>query len=106
VYLRTWLLDLAVAVITCKREEITSYEDAEELVVYDMDSRTIKFSLRKPRNIEVLEDVLEERGCDLWVFITASIPESVRDIIENMGVKVQIVRRAPLKEILEELFAP
>jgi len=95
---------LAVAVLTCKNSCVTSYEESEELVVYDMNERAVKFSLRKPRNIEMLEDILEDRGCDFWVFITADISEDVKSIIEDMGVKIQIVERKPLKEILEELF--
>ena len=96
---------MAVAVFTCRKNYVTSYEDAEELVVYDMDNRTIKFSLKKPRSIEVLEDILEDRNCDFWVFITTSIPEDVKSIIEEMGVKVQIVEKSPLKEVIKELFA-
>ncbi|GEM_PF-980121 len=95
---------MSIAVLTCKGNIVTSYDEAEELVVYDMDSRVVKLSLKKPSSIEVLEDIFEDQGYDFWVFITTSIPEYVRDIIEDMGVKVQIVRSGSLREVLEELF--
>lgn len=95
---------MSIAVLTCKGSIVTSYEEAEELIVYDMDSRAVKLSLKKPNNIEVLEDLFEEHGYDFWVFITTSIPEYVKDVIEAMGVKVQIVKSGSLREVLEELF--
>lgn len=98
------MFNLAVAVFTCKRDYVTGYEDAEELVVYDMDSKAVMFKVKKPRDIGVLEDILDDEGLDLWVFVTASIPEDVKSAIEDMGVKVQLVEKMSLREILEELF--
>jgi len=95
---------LSIAVLTCKGSIVTSYDEAEELVVYDMDSRTVKLLLKKPSSIEVLEDLFEDQGYDFWVFITTSISEYMREVIEYMGVKVQIVRSGSLREVLEELF--
>jgi len=93
---------MASIVFTCKNNEIVGFNEAEELVVYDMDSKKITARLKKPRNIELLEDILEEY--DPWIIATVEVDPEIHDQLREMGFKVEIVKPSKLNDYIEEVF--
>ncbi len=93
---------MASIVFTCKNNEIVGFNEAEELVVYDMDSKKITARLKKPRSIELLEDILEEY--DPWIIATVEVDPEIHDQLREMGFKVEIVKPSKLDDYIEEVF--
>jgi hypothetical protein len=93
---------LASIVLTCRRGDIVSYVEADELVVFDMDSKDIVARLKKPRDLGLLEDLLEEY--DPWVVVTAYVDPEIQEALRDMGFKVEVVKSVKLSEYLNDVF--
>jgi len=94
---------LGSVIMTCKGEFIVSYDEADELVVYDMDVKKIVYRLRKPQNPLLLEDVLE--GLDPWVIVSEYISPEVSEVLRDMGVKIELTKKREVREFVAEVFA-
>lgn len=90
------------AILTCKGEFIVSYDEANELIVYDMDSKRVVYKFKKPSSPLLLEDVLED--FDPWVVVSEYISPEVIEILRDMGVKIEITRRCKVSEYVESVF--
>jgi len=93
---------LASIVLTCRRGDIVSYVEADELVVFDMDSKDIVARLKKPRDLGLLEDLLEEY--DPWVVVTAHVDPEIQEALRDMGFKVEVVKSVKLSEYINDVF--
>ncbi|MEM4482094.1 MAG: hypothetical protein QXK88_04775 [Desulfurococcaceae archaeon] len=93
---------LATAVLTCKGDLVVSYNEAEELVIYDMQAKRVISRLRKPSNALLLEEILED--FDPWVIFSEDIPADIVDAIRDMGIKVQLVKGYTVEGLISELF--
>lgn len=89
-------------IITCKNDRVVSFEEASEVVVYDMDARKVVHKAEKPSRLYVLEDVAEE--FDSCALLTTSVSTEVREVLEEMGLKVVLVKPSALAEILSDIF--
>jgi predicted Fe-Mo cluster-binding NifX family protein len=93
---------MATIVLTCKGDTIVSIEEAEELVVFDIDSKSIVTRIKKPNQLELLEDMLEEY--DPWAIVTSQVTDETFELLREMGLKVELVETRKLKDYLEEVF--
>lgn len=93
---------MGTVVLTCRGNTVVSYTEADELVIYDMEARRVVSRLRKPDNPVLLEDMLED--LDAWAILSEGVPPSVSDVIRDMGIKVQLVARRNIKDLIDELF--
>lgn len=93
---------MGTIVFTCKGDTIVSYEDADELLVYDMDSKRLVHKLKKPQDPFLLEDLLEEY--DPWVVVSEGVSPEIGGLLRDMGVKLEFTRKRKIGEFLEEVF--
>ncbi len=89
-------------IITCKNDVVVKYEDAREIVIYDMDSKKIVLRREKPPRPELLEDIVEEY--DVCAMLTASIEPETEEVFATMGVKVVLVKQSNIEEVINEIF--
>ncbi|MEM4718346.1 MAG: hypothetical protein QXE81_06310 [Desulfurococcaceae archaeon] len=89
-------------ILTCKNNLIVTYEEAVDLVVYDMDLRKIIGIVRKPSDPLILEDLAEEY--DPWVIVTKGISEENEEILRDIGVKIVITKRNNIMEYINEVM--
>lgn len=96
------LIELANIIISCKDDYVVSYDDADELVVYDMDERKLIDRFKKPRNIHILEDLLEKY--DPWALITESLSPEKTEVVRDMGIKIHYVNKRRVEEVIKEIL--
>ncbi|MEM1595683.1 MAG: hypothetical protein QXS24_00815 [Desulfurococcaceae archaeon] len=89
-------------ILTIKNNNIVSYDEAEELVVYDMDNRRIVARLKKPNDPVLIEDLLEEH--DLWAIVSKSISPEVAEVLRGIGIKIEITDVASIEDYIREIF--
>lgn len=89
-------------ILTCKGEFIVSYDEADELVIYDMDVKEVVHRVKKPQNPLLLEDLLE--NFDPWVVVSEYISPEVSEVLRDIGVKVELTKKRKVREFVEEIF--
>lgn len=89
-------------ILTCRGELIVSYEEANELIVYDMDSRRVILRIRKPDDPLLLEELLEDH--DPWIIVSEYVPPKVYEVLRDMGLKVELTKKCRVVEYLENVF--
>lgn len=89
-------------IILCKNNLVVSYEEATDVVIYDMDLKKKVLTMRKPPDPNLLEDTIEEY--DVCALITSSISPDYREVFEEMGVKPIIVDQNTLDNVIKEIF--
>lgn len=89
-------------IVTSKNGLIVSYEDADELVVYDMDMKSVRAVLKKPNDSTLLEDLLEDY--DVWALVTRSISEENAEIIRDAGFKIVLTKALSIDDYIKEVI--
>jgi predicted Fe-Mo cluster-binding NifX family protein len=93
---------LGSIILTTKNNKIVDYDESEELVVYDMDSRKIVARLKKPSDPSLIEDLLEEH--DPWIIVSGSMSPEVAEVLRDIGVKIEITNGGKLEDYISEVF--
>lgn len=90
-------------IISVKGDAVTELGEADELIVLDTAGREVKYRISKPFNLDLVEDIAEEYGAEL--FFTAGLPGQIREFLEEAGIKVVVVgRQRNYVDVVDELF--
>lgn len=88
--------------IAVKGGVLSGFSDAEEIIIVSPDDLRIVKRLGAPIELSALEEVIDELGAE--VLIASSIAEELVERIEELGVKVILMKPMRLDELYEELF--
>lgn len=88
--------------ITVRNDEVSSFEAAEKLLVYDVEEGRPVKSLGRPVTPDLLEDVVEEY--DAWVLFTRGITRENREPVEEAGIKIVETRAGSVVDVVKEFF--
>lgn len=89
-------------IISCREGLVVEYEEADELFIYDMDLKKVVFKCKKPRDQDVLEELIE--NYDVCAMITAGVAPENRLLFEEVGIKLVIVDKSRLDKIISDIF--
>ncbi len=92
-----------LVVFAVKDDALASLEEAEELLLYNMDTGEAT-RIRNPykRGVNMLEEFFEDM--DPSIMYVSSMGEELRFLVEENGVKVIIHPRISVKDLISELF--
>lgn len=90
-------------IISCKKELVVQYEEADELLIYDMDTRKVVFRGEKPQDPDLIEELVEDY--DVCAIITAGITPENRMFFEGIGVKPVLVDKNLVDKVINDIFA-
>lgn len=88
--------------IAVKGGALSGLPDAEEIIIVSPDDLRVMKRLEVPIELSALEEVIDELGAE--VLIASSIAEELMERIEELGVKVILMKPMRLDELYEELF--
>jgi len=93
---------LRYILVTTRDGKISGFEEAKEVVVYDIEEGKIARVLSGRVLLDAIEDLVEE--LDAWIMFTRSISSENRELIEESGIKTVVTTSGSIEEILREYF--
>ncbi len=92
-----------LVVFAVKDDVLASLEEAEELLLYNMDTgEATRIQNPYRKGVNMLEEFFEDM--DPSIMYVSSMGEELRLLVEENGVKVIIHPRISVKDLISELF--